>query len=187
MLIWNCVHWRWCPFGMMSIWDDVHSGWYPFGMVYTWDRAHSGWYTFGMVSIRDCVFPIVSIRERVQDRVHSRSCPCGMVFIRDCVHLELCPFGIVSIRHCVHSALCPFEIVFTRDGVHLGLCFSGLRAESYFSCYGSIWLISFFLQKKTTISTKDFNRRGKTSRSFHDRVVFGLRSCKLFKFNLRRL
>ena len=98
MLIRDCVHSGWCPFGIVSIRDCVHSGLCPFGIVSIRDCVHSGWCPFGIVSFRDCV--------------HSRWCPFGIVFIRDCVHSGWCPFGIVCIRDGVHSRLCPFGIVF---------------------------------------------------------------------------
>ena len=56
--------------------------------------------------------------------------------MRDRVHSASCPFGIVSIRNCAHSELCPFEIVPIRDRVHLGSCHSG-------SCTGSTIILNY--------------------------------------------
>ena len=82
MLIRDCVHSGWCPFGIVSFRDCVHSGLCPFGIVSIRDCVHSGWCPFEMVSIRD--------------GVHSGWRPFGIVSIRDCV-----------FRDCVHSGKCP--------------------------------------------------------------------------------
>ena len=55
----------------MLIWNCAHSGWYPFGMVAIRDGGHSGWCPFGIVSIRDgvlrgCVFRDSAIRAIVR-------------------------------------------------------------------------------------------------------------------------
>ena len=71
--IWDCVLFR-----SVSIPVGVHSGMCPFWTVSSQDDVHSALYPFGIV-----------------DRVHSESCPFGMMFIWNRVQLGSSSFGNV--------------------------------------------------------------------------------------------